>query len=166
MIGVELSHQLDVLERHLLDLGYRDSDGKVIRDYGFAASEGQVGCADLLAFADARRWDISTACIAVQQCPNGHDKPAALRQLSYVGAPIALFALPDLVEIWPVRTDPVARPKDRLSYQELEGYFQQHVGEMSPRSLLNATRRWKPLRLMLRRKRLFANSRQQSALPL
>jgi len=142
MIGVELSSQLGVLEKHLRDLGYRDSDGTVIRDYEFASSESQVSRADLLAFADARRWDISTACIAVQQWPNGHDKLTALRQLSYIGAPIALFALPDFVEIWPVCADSevVRGPQESLPYENLPGYFDQRGKELSPRSLLNAKR--------------------------
>jgi type I restriction-modification system DNA methylase subunit len=142
MIGVELSSQLDVLEKHLYNLGYCGSDGAVVRSYEFAANEGQVGCADLLAFADARRWDISTACIAVQQWPNGHDKLTVLRQLSYIGAPIALFALPDFVEIWPVRADSevVRSPQESLSYEKLLGYFNQRRKELSPRSLLNAKR--------------------------
>jgi len=141
MIGVGLSSKLDTLEKHLHGLGYRDSAGAVVRNYAFAASAGQVGHADLLTFADAQRWDISTACIAVRQWPNGRDKLAALKQLSYVGAPIAMFALPEYVEIWPVRADSKVVPyPPLLPYEDLAEYFNQHRGELSPRSLLDAKR--------------------------
>jgi hypothetical protein len=142
MIGVRLSSKLDTLEEHLHGLGYCDSAGAVIRNYAFAAGAGQIGHADLLTFADAQRWDISTACIAVQQWPNGHNKLAALRQLRYVGAPIAMFALPDFVEIWPVRADSevVHGPQESLSYEDLSEYFGQRGKELSPSSLLNAKR--------------------------
>lgn len=141
MIGVELSFQLNALKKHLHNLGYCDSDGTVIQNYEFVASEGRVERADLLAFADARRWDISTACIAVQQWPNGHDKLTVLRELSYVGAPIAMFALPEYVEIWPVRADSKVVPyPPLLPYEDLAEYFNQHRGELSPRSLLDAKR--------------------------
>jgi hypothetical protein len=135
-----MDNTVDVLEKCLRDLGYRDSGGAVIRDYKFAVSDGQ-GCADLLAFADPRQHDISTACIAVQDWPNGHNKKAALRQLSYVGAPIALFTLPERVEIWSVQSDPSQITlEDGVSYQSLDTYFHKHARDLSPKSVLGAKR--------------------------
>ncbi len=142
MTHVRLSSQLDVLKGHLIDLGYCGSTGKVIDNYQFAATKGQIGHADLLAFADEWRCDISTACIAVRQCSNGNDKQAMLQELSYVGAPIALFALPQSVEIWPVRADSKVEchPKEQLPYETLTEYFGRYRRELSPRALLNAKR--------------------------
>jgi hypothetical protein len=142
MMGVELSPQLGILQQHLLNLGYREPTGTIIPNYEFIASEKRIGRADLLAFADVRRWDISTSCIAVQQWPNGDGKLAALKKLSYIGAPIALFVLPDRVEVWPVRVNPetLHGPYETLAYGELARYFGQHTRELSPHSLLSAKR--------------------------
>lgn len=138
-------YQLNALESNLLHLGYSGSGGKVIRDYKFATTARRLGRADLIAFADSRRHDISTACIAVKQLFDG-DKFSVLRQLSYVGAPIAILALSDSVELWPVvhadSTSNQLAPRiiATLQYDEVGKYFDAYKAELSPRSLLDAKR--------------------------
>lgn len=63
-----------------------------------------------------------------------------LKKLSYAGAPVALFALDDHVEIWPVVSESSIQPEgpERLTYKKLPNYFRQHKEELAPRSLLNA----------------------------
>lgn len=141
-----MASRIDLLENHLKEsLGYRGSDGAVIHGYEFAAGDG-LGHAELLAFADSRRHDLSTACIAVKGWPNGHDKGAVLKQLSYVGAPIAMFALPSHMEVWPVHTDSGrVGQAQRVPYQELGMYFNLRARDLSPRSLLDAKRGVKQL---------------------
>jgi type I restriction-modification system DNA methylase subunit len=146
MNGMILDRQMNTLESNLISLGYTGSAGKVIHGYKFATTEKRLGQADLIAFADSRLHDISTACIAVKGWRNQDDKSAILRQLSYVGAPIALLAMQDNVELWPVvradeiKSQPLGRATASLAYEELEAYFTRHKTELSPRSLLNAKR--------------------------
>lgn len=95
---------------------------------------------DLIAFADVQHFDISTACIAVELKLSKQNHLAILEKLSYAGAPIALFALTNHVEVWPVVSPGSQLPEapQRLSYKQLPNYFRQHKEELSPRSLLNA----------------------------
>ncbi len=142
MSQIDLSLQLEIVKHNLSTVGYQEPNGAIIPDYKFVSVDGKLGSADLLAFGDAQRHDISTACIAVKGWPNGHDKFLALKELSYVGSPIALLVTPNHVEVWPVRTKPGSTPQQLkvLPYEELPGYFNEHAYELSPRSLLSAKR--------------------------
>jgi type I restriction-modification system DNA methylase subunit len=57
-----------------------------------------------------------------------------------MGAPMALFAFANCVEVWPVVSPSLQTPEkpERLSYKRLPKYFRQHREELAPRSLLNA----------------------------
>lgn len=144
MSYTDLSSQVEVVNQQLTELGYREPTGAVVRDYDFPATHGVMGRADLLACADSRQHDIGTSCIAVRAWANGADKDAALRILSYVGAPIALLAHPQWVELWslvPAESPETPELKATLPYDRLPEYFQTPPGrELAPRSLLAAKR--------------------------
>src|SRR3989442_10043276 len=140
MSQMDLSPQLSIVKQSLRNLGYREPNGAVIEDYQFVANDGRLGHADLIAFGDMQLYDLGTACIAVNQWPNGHNKLSVLKDFTYVGVPIALFALSDHVEIWPVSTisEYTTQKRETLSYEELPEYFNTRGRELSPRSLLSA----------------------------
>lgn len=132
---------LDILEEQLKWAGYTGSNGAIVRQYDYLTETAGRQCADLIAFADPLRCDISTACVAVELMSDEQDRLPRLQNLSYVGVPIVLIALPSKVEIWPVVSPGVGvqtRPLERLPYARLPEYFRQHRTELTPRSLLNA----------------------------
>lgn len=131
---------MDIVEGQLTQIGYSEPIGATVREYDYLTGTAGRQHVDLIAFADSRHFDISTACIAVELCPDKQNLLAMLEKLSYVGAPIALFALADHVEVWPVVSPDSQRPEapERISYKNLPNYFRQHKDELAPRSLLNA----------------------------
>ena len=142
MSQIDLSSQLDMVRQSLYNLGYHEPNGAIISDYNFILADGKSSRVDLMAFGDTQLCDIGTACIAVKEWPNGHDKLLTLKELTYVGSPIALFASPDHVEIWPVRTkfEYTLQQPESLPYEDLPEYFNKRGRELSPRSLLSAKR--------------------------
>lgn len=144
MSAVQLSQQVMGLRDQLASLGYQGETGAVIPNYEFVGEKGRKHQVDLIAFADSRRHDISTACIVVYACPNGESKNEILRQLSYIGAPLAWFAYPDYVEFWPIVVpdkDLLTKPLDTIPYDALPTYFSRYERELSPLSLLNAKKK-------------------------
>jgi len=135
-----LSQQLALVKQGLYDLGYHEPHGATIQDYRFITSEKQLGHADLLAFGDTQLCDISTSCIAVNALNNNDDQFSALKNNTFVGAPIALFVLPEHVEIWPVSTNfsNALQQQKKLSYEDLPEYLHTRGRELAPRSLLSA----------------------------
>lgn len=137
-----LSQQLTLVRQGLYDLGYHEPHGATIQDYRFITSEKQLGHADLLAFGDTQLCDINTSCIVVNALNNSDDQFSALKNNTFVGAPIALFVLPEHVEIWPVSTNfsNALQQQKKFSYEDLPEYFHTRGRELSPRSLLSAKR--------------------------
>lgn len=134
------SSLLDNIEGELKRVGYSEPIGATVREYDYLTETAGRQRVDLIAFADAQHFDISTACIAVELCSDKQDLLSKLEKLSYAGAPIALFALANHVEIWPVISPSSQRSEEpkRLSYKNLMNYLRQHKEELAPRSLLNA----------------------------
>lgn len=143
------SPQLDIVKQSLHDLGYYEPNGAVIHNYEFITNNGQLGYADLIAFGDTQLYDIDTACIVVNQWHNGHSKISAIKDITYIGAPIALFVLPDHIEIWPVNTkiENVFPQQKIVSYEDLPQYLSSQGRELSPKSLLNAKKGGRQLSL-------------------
>lgn len=134
-------YQLKTVERHLTEIGYSKPTGSTVLNYEFIVDRNeQPWKTDLMAFGDPQRFDISTSCIAVQWWPNGGDKSVALQSLRHIGAPIALFATPDQVEIWSVssESETIRQPKEAWSYDRLSGYFSDHKRDLAPHSVLQA----------------------------
>ena len=132
---------IDIIEEQLRQIGYSAPSGTTVRRYDYLTETAGRQQVDLVAFADPQHFDISTACIATKLGYDEQDRPSELRKLSYMGAPMALFAFADRVEVWPV-VSPAGlqspqRP-ERLSYKRLPNYFREHREELAPRSLLNA----------------------------
>lgn len=142
MSQINLSPQLEIVKQNLFNLGYRDPNGAVVQDYRYIASDGKLRHTDLLAFGDTRLHDINTACIAVNQWSDNTNKLSTLKDLTCLGTPIALFALPDHVEIWSVTIEfeNSLKQQETLAYQDLPEYFHTRGRELSPQSLLSAKR--------------------------
>lgn len=134
------SSLLDNIEGELKRVGYSEPIGATVREYDYLTETAGRQRVDLIAFADTKHFDISTACIAVEICSDKQNLSTMLKKLSYVGAPVALFALDNHVEIWPVVSESSIRTEgpERLTYKNLPNYFRQHREELAPRSLLNA----------------------------
>lgn len=141
-------NQIAFIKDSLVDLGYHEPYGTVVSDYEFVIDKGRKGHADLIAFANPRRCDISTSCIAVKQLADDGDKWKTLRELRYIGAPLALLALIDKVEFWPViSADQKApeQPHEVLYYNRLTEYFNRYSSQLSPESLFYAKTKSKQL---------------------
>lgn len=135
-----IPHQIQTIGGYLSDIGYRKPTGSTVLNYDFNVERGRSWTTDLLAFGDPRRFDISTSCIAVQWWPNGGDKIAALHNLRHIGTPLALFATPNHVEIWPVSSElaDTLHPRAIQPYDGLSQYFSQHKRDLAPNSILLA----------------------------
>ena len=107
---MNFSSRLDFVKQSLHDLGYQNPNGAVIPDYTYVAHKGnnKLRIVDLVAFGDARIFDIDTSCIAVNEVNDNiqqGQKLSMIADLAPMGAPIVLFAFPNHVEIWPVSSD-------------------------------------------------------------
>lgn len=134
---------LETLQAHLRNAGYAGNKGAVVWEYEYVTgTQEKKSRADLVAFADSDRLDISTACIAVEQCTNEEFRESKLMNLRYLGAPVALLAFPAHVEIWPVAasSSKLEGEPNYLPYDSLNEYFAERRDELSPRSLLDAKR--------------------------
>lgn len=145
----DLASQINAIEYQLIQVGYHEPNGAVVHDYEFLIGNGETRKADLIAFANPRRHDISTACIAVTLSPNGHTPYNVLEELSYVGAPLAIIAHKEHVEVLPVLASnnpyDYSKKSEEVKYEDLAVYVNQHRNELSPRQVLNAKRgNWQP----------------------
>lgn len=135
--------QLDIIAQQLRSIGYSEPQGAIVRNYDFAIEANRKGIAEIVAFADPRVFDISTSCIAVRAWTASGGKTAALREMSYLGVPIAMFATPKVVEVWSVVADGsenMPSIQETITYQEVGNFFKRHEAELSPRSLVSAKR--------------------------
>ena len=148
--GAHMSAPLDLLEEQLKQVGYSGSSGATVRQYDYLTETAGKQRADLVAFGNSRHFDISTACVAVELWTGERDRQFELEKLRYVGAPIALLASTDYVEVWPVVSPGSRLPErpERLTYGRLQNYFHQHKEELAPRSLLNAKQGGRQLSFM------------------
>lgn len=135
-----MSLPLDLLEEQLRRVGYCGLSGATVRQYDYVTETAGKQSADLVAFGDPQHFDVSTACIVIALWSSRQSRLSELEKLGCVGAPIALFAATNHVEIWPVVSPGSRFPErlERLTYGQLPNYFRQHKEELAPRSLLNA----------------------------
>ena len=123
------------IKEGLIQIGY--SEEAIDEDYDFIGQAG-VQRANLVAFGDIYRHDLSTSCIAVHWCPNGEDRSVVLGQLRFLAAPLAFITTPEKVEIWPVSKEISDTPHKELSYDQVNEYFAQNRLSLMPNSLLAA----------------------------
>ncbi|HZG42981.1 MAG TPA: N-6 DNA methylase [Longimicrobium sp.] len=92
-----------------------------------------------MAFGDTTSFDISTACIVVEQCEAESEIPARLAALRFTGAPVAIFALPERIGLTAVTASvsPVA-PVDWFAYEHAREYLGTRKQQLGPRSLTGA----------------------------
>lgn len=121
--------RLGPLRNGLLRVGFRED--RLRDDTPVPGSDTRV---PLLAFAD-HPFDSRTASIAVLDQPRVSESDiASLRSL---GAPLVFACLPEYYELWLQGSD---RPRFhvRLTTRELNGFFEQHRGQLAPDSIYRA----------------------------
>ena len=137
--------RLSRVHEALLIAGY--DDRAVVSEYDFAVP-GQnlpLGRVDLAAFSDPVRHDLHTSCIAAELVDGQTDIKDTLVKLTYLAPPVALILQPEGVDIWPVATNPILQPIDRVPYDALPQYFAGHVRDLGPDGIAAAkTRGYQP----------------------
>ena len=132
-------NRLGLLNQLLHSLGYSGEEGAVLREFEYLTGERGRRRADLVAFGDARLFDISTACIVVEQCATEPEIPARLADLRFVGAPVALIALPERVGMTMVLSDSrKIAPVEWFSYSEAPAFLATRKEQLGPRILTAA----------------------------
>jgi hypothetical protein len=102
-------------------LGYDRS--QIVVGFNFTSEDAGLVEADMVAFGDEYRHDLSTACIAVQWYSDDGNSRDILSNLRYLAPPIGILAGPETVSIFPVREKPEIRPLVDLRYEDVKGYF-------------------------------------------
>ncbi len=130
--------RLAAVRQALLAIGY-DSRA-IVPNYDFAVAGHQnvLARVELAAFSDPIRHDLHTSCITAQHFAPPDDVSAVLDRLSYLAPPIALILQADDVDIWTVTRTPSSQPLDRVPYNRLAQYFDEHARDFRPDALAAA----------------------------
>ncbi len=126
---------VEQIKEGLMRIGY--SEEAIDEDYDFIGQAG-VQRANLVAFGDIYRHDISTSCIAVYWCANGDNRNAILEQVRFLAPPLAFITTPEKVEIWPVSKEISDTPHEELDYDHVNEYFSKNRLSLMPNTLLAA----------------------------
>lgn len=135
MGAVSSYSSLERIKIGLMQIGYPKEAIK--EDYDFIGQTG-IQRANLVAFSDIYRHDLSTSCIVVYWCFNGENRNAILAQLRFLAAPLAFITTPEKVEIWPVSKEISDNPQEVLSHDRVNQYFVQNRLSLMPNTLLTA----------------------------
>ena len=130
------------IRNELIQIGYPKE--AIVENYGFIGLTG-VQQANLVAFGDIHRHDLSTSCIAVYWCANGKNRKAILEQVRFLAPPLAFITTPEKLEIWPVSKEISDTPHEELDYDHVNEYFSKNRLSLMPNTLLAAKHRERQL---------------------
>ncbi len=132
------NRRLQTITEALLSVGY--DHRALVSNYDFAVKNGHdvLDHIDLVAFSDPVRHDLQTSCIAIQHLASNSSIGDALRKFAFLATPLALIAMGDFAELWPVtvtKTDQ-SRWFERIPYDRLTQYFHEHAQDLRPEALI------------------------------
>lgn len=132
--------------RILTEAGYPPGD--IVRDYLFTcvSDDGILSNqqADLVAFGSAPH-DMRSACIGLKLIAPGQDGRPVLRDMRYLGAPLALLGVQDNVQAYAIRPSGDPELLASVPLSQWEGHLRGRLDELSPTSISAAKRGLKPL---------------------
>ncbi len=134
-----LSSRISHVKRYLEPIGYGANQGQLVEDYRFITPTG-IHSSSLIAFGHPKIKDISTSCIAVEDCITKPLEDTIFHKLAYIGVPEVTFLHEGHVERWSLSSNNGNSNQPQkiasINYNDLQGYFQDNKRELSPSHLL------------------------------